>query len=76
MSARIVRYVVEAHGHVEVLIRYRLGQEVLRLISDHNVQAMADEVVADAVRASCDTHGPGRQGSLSTASSNREFFNL
>ena len=51
MGARIVRYIVEANGHIEVLIPYRLYQEVLRFIRGHHVQATADEVVADAVRA-------------------------
>ena len=50
-SVRIVRYVVEASGHVEVLIPYRLYRRVLRYIRGHRVQATADEVVADAMRA-------------------------
>ena len=50
-SVRIVRYVVEASGHVEVLIPYRLYRRVLRYIRGHHVQATADEVVADAMRA-------------------------
>lgn len=51
MDASIVRYVVEANGHIEVLIPYRLYQEVLRFIRGHHVQGTEDEVVADAVRA-------------------------
>ena len=51
MGARIVRYIVEANGHIEVLIPYRLYQEVLRFIRGHHTHATADEVVADAVRA-------------------------
>ena len=51
MGARIVRYIVEANGHIEVLIPYKLYQEVLRFIRGRHVQATADEVVGDAVRA-------------------------
>jgi hypothetical protein len=51
MGARIVRYIVEADGHIEVLIPYKLYQDVLRFMRGHHVQATADEVVADAVRA-------------------------
>ena len=50
-NVRIVRYVVEASGHVEVLIPYRLYRRVLRFIRGSHVQATPDEVVADAVRA-------------------------
>ena len=48
---RIVRYVVEASGHVEVLIPHGLYRKVLRFMRGHHVQATPDEVVADAVRA-------------------------
>lgn len=51
MDARIVRYIVEANGHIEVLIPYMLYQEVSRFIRGHHAHATADEVVADAVRA-------------------------
>jgi hypothetical protein len=49
-SVGIVRYVVEASGHVEVLIPYRLYRRMLRFIRRHHMQATPDEVVADAVR--------------------------
>ena len=51
MDASIIRYIVEANGHIQVLIPYRLYREVLRFIRSHRVQGTADEVVADAVRA-------------------------
>jgi len=50
MSARIVRYVVEADGHIQVLIPHRLYREVLQFIRSHHVQESVDEVVAEAVR--------------------------
>jgi hypothetical protein len=50
-SVRIVRYVVEASGHVEVLIPYRLYQRVLRFMRLRHVQDTPDEIVAEAVRA-------------------------
>ena len=59
MDARIVRYVVEANGHVEVLIPYRLYQQLLRFIRSHHVQGSADEVVAEAVREYLRTRGDG-----------------
>jgi predicted DNA-binding protein (UPF0278 family) len=49
-NSRIVRYVVEASGHVEVLIPHALYRKVLRFMRGHHVQATPDEVVADAVR--------------------------
>jgi hypothetical protein len=51
VNARIVRYVVEASGHVEVLIPYGLYRRVLRFMRRHHFHEMPDEVVADAVRA-------------------------
>jgi len=45
-GVRIVRYVVEASGHVEVHIPYGLYREVLHFIRGHRVQATPDEVVA------------------------------
>ena len=48
---RIVRYVVEASGHVEVLIPYRLYRKVLRFMRRHRVQDTPDEIAAEAVRA-------------------------
>jgi hypothetical protein len=51
VNARIVRYVVEASGHVEVLIPHALYRKVLRLMRGHGVHGTPDEVVADAVRA-------------------------
>jgi predicted DNA-binding protein (UPF0278 family) len=50
-SARIVRYVVEASGHVEVLIPHTLYRKVLLFMRRHHVEATPDEVVADALRA-------------------------
>jgi hypothetical protein len=50
-SVRIVRYFVEASGHVEVLIPHRLYRKVLRFMRLHHVQGTPDEVVADALRA-------------------------
>jgi predicted DNA-binding protein (UPF0278 family) len=49
-NARIVRYVVEASGHVEVLIPHVLYRKVLRFMNRHHLQATPDEVVADAVQ--------------------------
>jgi hypothetical protein len=46
-NARIVRYVVEASGHVEVLIPHSLYRKVLRFMRVHHVQATVDEVFAD-----------------------------
>jgi hypothetical protein len=37
-GVRIVRYVVEASGHVEVLITYRLYRRVLRFMRGHHVR--------------------------------------
>jgi hypothetical protein len=51
VNARIVRYVVEASGHVEVLIPHALYRRVLRFMRGHHLQATPDEIVADAVRA-------------------------
>jgi hypothetical protein len=51
VNARIVRYVVEASGHVEVLIPYGLYWKLSRFMRRHHLQAMPDEVVADAVQA-------------------------
>lgn len=45
VDARIVRYVVEASGHVEVLIPYGRYGKVLRFMRGHHLQAMPDEVV-------------------------------
>jgi hypothetical protein len=50
-TAKIVRYVVEASEHVDVLIPYRLYRKLLRFMRGDHVQATPDEVVADAVRA-------------------------
>jgi hypothetical protein len=50
-SAKIVCYMIEANGHVEVLIPYGLYRRVLRLMRRHRVQDTPDEVVAEAVRA-------------------------
>ena len=43
---RIVRYLVEASGHVEVHIPYGLYREVLHFIRGHHVQAAPNEVAA------------------------------
>jgi predicted DNA-binding protein (UPF0278 family) len=51
VNTRIVRYVVEASGHVEVLIPHALYRKVLRFMRRHHVQATPDELVADALRA-------------------------
>jgi hypothetical protein len=50
-SVTIVRYVVEASGHVEVLIPHGLYRKILRFIRGRHLRATSDEVVADAVRA-------------------------
>jgi hypothetical protein len=51
VNASIVRYVVEASGHIQVLIPHALYRKVLRFVRGHHVEATPDEVVADAVRA-------------------------
>jgi hypothetical protein len=50
-NARIVRYVVESSGHVQVLIPHALYRKVLRFMREHHAEATPDEVVAGAVRA-------------------------
>jgi hypothetical protein len=50
VNARIVRYVVEACGHVEVLIPHTLYRKVLLFMRRHHVEGTPDEVVVDAVR--------------------------
>jgi hypothetical protein len=49
-GARIVRYVVEASGQVEILIPYGLYRRMLRAMRRYHVQDTPDEVVAEAVR--------------------------
>jgi hypothetical protein len=39
MGASIVRYTVEADGHIQVLIPYTLYREVLRFIRGHHLHS-------------------------------------
>ena len=59
-SARIVRYVVEASGHVEVLIPYGLYRRVLRFMRRRHVRDTPDEVVAEAIRTYLRGHVAGK----------------
>jgi len=62
MSARIVRHLVEADDHIDVLVPYRLYQEVLRFMRGHHVQATMDETVAHAVQAYLEGRARGLTG--------------
>jgi predicted DNA-binding protein (UPF0278 family) len=59
-SVRIVRYVVDASGRVEVLIPHGLYRRMLRFMRRHHVQDTPDEVVAEAVRAYLRGHLAGK----------------